>query len=233
MVAQTSDDAIHGLDATDGKRRWRAAFTGPLLSLYGTATPWADESQVVTGLANGKLVALQLDSGRTRWETPVARPTGRSEVERLVDRDAAFQVRDGVAYAVSYHAGLAAVALADGGIIWQRELASQAGLSLAGQHLYLSTREGRVFALDNRNGVALWQQEKLQKRKPGVPIRVGAHIVVADNEGQIYWLNATDGELVARHNFDGKDSRPVLLAVGDRVLVQSASGRCALLAVPP
>ncbi len=229
VLVQGADDTVRLLAARDGQLRWQAAFASPPLSLHGTATPWVDNRLVLVGLANGKLAALDLTSGRSRWAIPVARPTGRSEVERLVDLDADPVAAGGAGYAVSYHSGLVAVALTDGSSIWRRDWASVAGFSLSGNRLYLSTREGQVIAVDARNGVALWQQDKLKKRNPGKPVVAGNHIVVADSEGQIYWLRAEDGELVARYNFDGAGSQPVLQALEAQVLASSTSGHLALL----
>lgn len=233
VLVQAADDTVYYLAARDGQIRWQAAFASPPLSLHGTSTPWTDGQLALVGLANGKLVALELATGRVRWEIPVARPTGRSEIERLVDIDADPQADRGAAYAVSYHGGLVAVAMADGGPIWRRDWASIAGFTIAGNVLYLSSREGQVVALDARNGVALWQQDKLKKRSPSTPVVVGSHVAVADSEGQIYWLRTEDGELVARYNFDGANSHPVLQAIGNQVLAQSAKGRLALLALKP
>ena len=61
---------------------------------------------MIGGYDNGKLMALRLADGKYVWETSIAIPKGRSEIERLVDLDVDPIVINGVIYIASYQAEL-------------------------------------------------------------------------------------------------------------------------------
>ena len=81
------------------------------------------------------------------WQTPVATPRGRSELDRLADVDAPVKVDGGDAFAVGYQGRVAMLALDTGQIWWSRELSSYRGLALDGAQLYVATSDGSVAAL--------------------------------------------------------------------------------------
>ncbi len=88
VIIQTADGTITGLSSSDGHRLWVADHFVPVLSLRGTSSPAVVGNAVIAGFANGKIAAISTSNGFQAWETSVAIPKGRSEIDRLVDVDA-------------------------------------------------------------------------------------------------------------------------------------------------
>ncbi|MDH5180839.1 MAG: outer membrane protein assembly factor BamB [Gammaproteobacteria bacterium] len=198
VVVRTVDGRLHTLDKQTGKVRWVHDRNMPVLSLRGTSTPIIEGDIVISGADNGKLTALVLESGSVLWETAIAVPQGRSEIERLVDIDAQPLVRDGVIYTVTYQGRLAAVKIDTGRILWVRDMSSYNGMEMDAHRIYLTDADGVIWALDRFNGATLWKQDGLLRRVVSRPALQGRYLVVGDFNGYLHWLKRNDGNLVGR-----------------------------------
>lgn len=198
VVAHSIDGALTGLASDTGESRWRYQHTVPVLSLRGGAAPVLIKDTAYCGLAGGKLVAIDLGNGTSRWELTIASKRGRSELERISDIDGEPLVRDGVVYVASFQGAVVAVGEISGSVLWQRELSSYAGLAADWFQLYASDDEGSVWALNAEDGTPRWRQDKLSLRRLSTPAVLGDYVVVGDYEGYLHWLNVLDGRMVAR-----------------------------------
>lgn len=200
VVVRTGDGRLHGLSAADGQPRWAFDRAVPTLSLRGISQPVVADGRVYVGLDTGKLIALELSSGRLLWEESVSVPSGRSEIERLVDLDADPVLAEGVLYAVSYGGQVVALDAANGKLKWRQTLSSYSGLTVEGERVYASDREGRVWALNRADGAVLWHQDGLKHRQLTRPVVHGGLVAVGDLEGYVHWLSPEDGSLRGRLN---------------------------------
>lgn len=198
VVVRSGDGKVFGLQASDGKKLWSYDRNVPLLSLRGSSSPLLIDGRAVIGFANGKLVALELLDGKVSWEATVAVASGRSELERMVDVDGDLLYANGVIYAVTYQGRVAAVSEESGRIIWTRDMSAYRGPVLLGKQLYITDAEGQVWALDASTGATLWKQDRLAGLATTKPLPVGERLLVGDKLGNIYWLQQTDGSLLAR-----------------------------------
>ncbi len=131
VLIRTIDGKVTALSEEDGKQLWQFERNVPALSIRGTSKPVLVHDNVIIAYANGKLVALRLIDGKEMWETSIAIPTGRSEVERLVDLDADPVETDGVIFVSSYQGGSSAVLEIDGDVLWRNEdVSSLSGMSV-------------------------------------------------------------------------------------------------------
>lgn len=212
VVARTNDGRVHALHARTGESDWLAGRTTPALSLRGVGQPVMVPGRVIVGFDNGRVLSLGLGRGNVLWETALAVPSGRSELERMVDVDGHIVVADGRVYAVAYQGRVAALSLADGRILWERNFSSYRGLAVGGNQVFITDAEGHVWALDRNSGGTLWQQELLRLRGVTAPVVLGDHVVVGDYEGYLHWLSREDGSLVGRLRTDssGLMSRPIV-----------------------
>jgi outer membrane protein assembly factor BamB len=129
VIIRTTDGKVFALSEENGEQLWVFERSVPALSIRGTGTPIIVEGNVIAGYANGKLLALRLTDGKVGWETSVAIPSGRSEVERLVDLDVNPVETDGVIFISSYQGGTTAVLELDGDVLWRKEeVSSYSGL---------------------------------------------------------------------------------------------------------
>jgi len=229
VMIQTADGRLAALDADSGQRLWYYDSSVPALSLRGTSPPQVDGDLVISGFSNGKLAAFTLQDGRLIWEIGIATPRGRSELDRMVDLDAAPVVRGDTVYAVAYQGRVASIARQSGTLIWSREFSSSTGLDVAGGRIFIGDTEDHVWALDSNGGASYWRQEQLQHRQLSAPVVIGSTVVVGDFEGYLHFLDGSDGRLVARTNVGGGPILTPPLVRGNTVYVLGAGG--ALVAV--
>ena len=198
VIIRTVDGRIVALDANNGQEQWAVSRRVPALSLTGSSYPIVTDELVISGFDNGKLVAFDLKQGSSVWETTVASPSGRSEIERLVDLDGQFVLRDGVIYISSYQGNLVAVTVSNGQVIWSRKFSSFQAIDIDQDALYLTDDKSHIWAIDRRTGSAFWQQDVLNGRKITAPLVIKDRLVVADYDGYVHWLDKQDGRIVAR-----------------------------------
>ena len=132
------------------------------------------------------------------WETTVSYPSGRTEVERLVDVDGQFVLRDGVIYAASFQGRLVAIQAVSGDLLWSREFSSFQSIAIDEDAIYLSSDNSHLWSIDRRTGSAFWKQDVLHARRITAPTVVDSNLVVADLEGYLHWFRKSDGKLVGR-----------------------------------
>lgn len=198
VVVQTSDGKLFGLDKQTGAKRWVYDTSTPLLTLRGTSTPYLFEDVVIAGFSNGKIAVVQLANGLPLWERPISLPTGRSELERIVDIDGNFIVDGGIVYVSSYQGKIAALELTSGRTIWQQDNSSSLSLAEGLGNIYVTQADSQVKAVDQQSGSTVWQQDGLLNRKLTAPTRLGNYVVVADLQGYVHWISQVDGHIAAR-----------------------------------
>jgi outer membrane protein assembly factor BamB len=232
VVAHTVDGKLFGLDAATGTEVWRYEREVPVLTLRGSSSPVIDGTTVYCGLAGGKLLALDLASGAPVWETNVSVPSGRSELERMVDIDGDPLLYGSSIFVATYQGDVAAIGQASGTLLWRRQLSSYSGLAADWQNLYVSDAQGHVWALDGYTGAARWRQEALYNRQLSAPAVVGNFVVVGDFEGYLHWLAPDDGRVVGRSRI-GRDPISAAPRVRDGVLyVLGDGGELAAVQLP-
>ncbi len=198
VVVRGVDGKLHGLSMADGHELWQQQQTVPKLSLRGTAAPAVVGEVAVTGFDNGRIVASSLSDGSSVWETQLQIPSGKTDLDRLVDVDTRAQVVGNDVYVVGFQGKVAMIALDSGQIWWSHELSSYRGLALDDDNIYVSTSIGEVVALTRRNGTEVWRQKALMHRGLSGPAVAGDAIVVADFKGYVHWLNKASGALMGR-----------------------------------
>lgn len=231
VVVRTVDGRLQGFSVIDGRELWSVEQTVPSLTMRGNTAPHVTGSVVVTGFDNGRLGAYEISSGDPRWEVAVATPTGRTELERLVDISAGLQVVGNDVYAVSYHGRAVGVALETGLLLWQQELSSHSGLGADWNSVYVTDEFSEVVALDRNRGTLRWRQDALRLRDVTAPTPYGNSIVVGDLEGYLHWLNPSDGNLLARVRAASQRIAAAPLVVGDNLFIQSDDGTVAAFTV--
>lgn len=231
VLARSIDGRVTAFDRDAGTERWSVRFPPPALNLHGYGSPVPLDGGVLAGLDDGRLVALDLDTGQTIWETVLSLPSGRSEVERLVDVDAAVEVDPQSIYAVNYQGRLARIEPARGAIEWSVPMSSTAGLVRVDDAVVVVDEEDTIAAFSREDGSRLWRTEALRGRRLSPPVvdRAG-RLLVGDLEGYLHALSSDDGSLVGRSRVARSpvQARPVATPDGD-VFVQSVDGRVTAL----
>jgi len=234
VVMRSVDGRLHGFDTRTGKVLWSVEQQVPRLSLRGIATPIIAKDVAVSGFDNGKVMAVNLNSGDTVWDTALASPHGRTELDRLVDIDSAVRAVGDNVFATGYQGRTAMLALDSGQIWWAHDMSSYRGLAVDDENLFVTQSDGVVVALRQRDGSELWRNEKLKRRGLSTPAVTSTAIVVADYQGYLHWLDKTTGELVARERVAKYRVSNAPVAVDNTVVVITDSGSMAAFrATPP
>ncbi len=202
VVIRSVDGRISALRLKDGSEQWTFKRDVPALSLRGNSTPIITQGYIFAGLDNGRLVTLDLLSGKTVFDIAIATPSGRSELERLVDIDGHSLIEGETLYMASYQGKLISLDVRRGQLNWSRPFSSFSGVELAASTLYSADEQDHIWAIDASNGATLWKQDKLQARRITRPVAMDKTVLVADFEGYLHWLSPFDGRFLARTQAD-------------------------------
>jgi outer membrane protein assembly factor BamB len=233
VVIRSVDGRLHGLDTQTGKELWSVEQQVPRLSLRGTATPIIVKEVAISGFDNGKVMAVSLNKGDTVWDTALATPHGRTELDRLIDIDSTVRVVGDNVFAAGFQGRTAMLALDSGQIWWGHDMSSYRGLAVDDDNLYVTQSDGIVVALRQRDGSELWRNDKLKLRRLTTPVLTSTAVAVADFQGYLHWLDKTTGELVARERVAKERVSNSPVAVGDTIVVLTDGGKLAAFRATP
>ncbi|WP_254767676.1 PQQ-binding-like beta-propeller repeat protein [Salinilacihabitans rarus] len=213
-VVYVANDAgpVRALDAATGETRWDRDLG------EGESHPWriADVGDVVSVETNAALVALDRETGDTRWRYE---PAGDQVVTGAV-------IADGVAYVVTFDR-VAAVAEGDEG--WRREFEEVEGSpeveGIASGRLFLlaerdrtadGRREFRLDAIDLATGDRDWTLGPIEHPNPEYRPRVALHDEVAYvGTDRLRALDAATGDERWSESLDSGSIRSVSVAEED------------------
>jgi outer membrane protein assembly factor BamB len=224
VVVQTIANQLIALARFDGKKNWEIEQTMPALTMRGASSPLLVGSLIVAGFDNGRLLAVNIDTGDIEWDSMLALPTGRSDLDRLSDIDGAIAVVGQDIYAAGYQGRIASIAAESGQVLWSREISTYVGVSADWNSVYTAHQDGEVIALTRSNGAELWRNDDLLRRDPTLPVAFHTTVVVGDFDGYLHFFSTIDGEALARVRLGGKAITTDPLVVGSRLFVQSDDG---------
>ena len=225
VFAQTIDGELIALDAKTGEKLWSYSSQVPLLTLRGTSTPVTARDVVFTGFASGKVVALRANNGEPIWEQRVMLPEGRSELERIVDVDAAPLVTANAVFAQAYQGRMMRIMARDGRPRWEADVSSFLNLAEGYGQVYAVEEKDTVTALDQESGEVVWQHDLLARRALTAPLAYSNYLVVGDAQGYVHVMAQRDGRMMGRKKVNGKGIRtPFVLADGTFYVLDNAGG---------
>lgn len=231
IVIRTNNNQLVALAANTAEKRWTASQKSPALTLRGGSVPVILDGVVYAGMDNGKLVAVSLETGTVLWESRVSVPSGRSELERLVDIDGQIVVTDTSVYAASYHGRVVAIDRANGRTIWARDISSAQGLTLDQNLLYIADRDDYIWALEKVSGVTIWKQDKLEYRSVSAPMQLDDYILVGDYDGYVHALAKQDGALLGRERVTRGNVHAAGTATASQVHIIQQGGQLAAISL--
>ena len=228
IIAYAGDNTVYGLEVTEGDIEWQVNNPMPALVLRASNMPLIMNEEVAyVGLSNGRVLALTTDSGRQIWEHAVSLPSGRSELQRMVDISGKMALEDDTLYVVTYQGRVAALAASTGRERWQRNMSSYTGVSATEDYVTLSDIDDVVWLLSAKDGTTLWKQEELLYRVLSAPVFWGDYIIVGDTEGYIHVLSPADGTIIGRTHVDDSGISVPPLVEENVLYVLANNGRLA------
>lgn len=224
VVVRANDGKVHGLDLSTGEKKWQFDRAVPSLSVRGTGAPVLGPGIIIIGFDDGTLVAINQQDGKRVWEQLIAKPDGRTELERMSDIDGEIQVGDREVFATSYHNSTMALSLNNGQPIWVREVGGYAGVALMSDRLFISDKNSNVWAFDRNSGNDIWKQEGLLRHGLTTPVVQGNYVVLADKQGKAHWLDSQTGEIKALVDVGGPVLGSPVVSDDGIVYIQTVDG---------
>ncbi len=231
VVVHAGDGKLFGLDAASGEQLWLYDHKVPVLTLRGSSSPVISGSSVYCGLAGGKMISLSLETGAIEWEGHITVPSGRSDLERMVDVDSDPLIYSGTVYGGAYQGDVAALGEGSGKVFWKRKISVYNNMAVNWQQLAVTDAQGFVWSLDPDTGSARWRQKALMNRGLSAPALQGDFTVVGDFEGYLHWLSSEDGSMAARQRV-GNAIVAAPLVVDDILYVLASDGKLTALGLP-
>lgn len=225
VVAQSIDNRLYAFDANTGEELWQHDAGAPILSVRGNSSSMILNNMVISAFDNGKLIAFNADNGALLWETRLALPKGRTELERMIDIDGQPILVGDIIYSVSYQGRLGALTRGTGRNLWFQDSSSHHSPAHSRGKLFVTEAKNHVVrAFKAGNGEELWNNNQLEYRQLTGPATLGNSVAVADAEGYVHLLDADTGEFVGRTKVGGGGVSVDLLVVDQTLLVQSNNG---------
>lgn len=230
VIAKAIDGNLYAFDLVNGEKLWVADHGAPSLILKASSSPVVLGDLVLVGYSDGKLDAVNIESGQVMWQRSIAYPSGASDVERLVDIDADPIVKDDVAYLATYQGYIGALSLKDGQFLWRKPASTYKNLVLFGHTLYMTDADDVLWSIDSKSGRVNWQQRKLKARGLTEPVLVDNHLAVADKTGLVHILSPKTGEIIGRSQLSGAVISSPMVA-SNKLYIQTANGMLNQLSV--
>lgn len=198
----TQDNQLFALNVETGETLWNVSGTVEVAGLLTAASPAVALDTVVVGFSSGELNALRAENGRTVWADALAR-TGRSTaMAALSDIDASPVIDRGRVFAIGHGGRMAALELATGQRVWERNFAGTSTPWAAGEFVFLVTLEGEVVCVTRGDGKIRWvhQLDRYAKpKKKANPIQWEGPVLASDR----LLVVGSNKQMVAVSPFDG------------------------------
>jgi len=233
VLVQTVNGKLTALNAANGETIWSVQQSMPSLSVRGTASPVVTRGQVVSGFDNGRVANYNLQDGSELWNVLMAPPSGRTELDRLIDINASPVVAGNDVYAAGYQGRIGAVALESGQLLWSRELSTYSGFAVDVSSIYVTDQRSELVAISRGSGRELWRRKDVRNRDVTAPAILGTSVVVGDFEGYLHWFDSATGALQARVKAGGKRISSQPLVLDDIVYVMTDAGSLYAFRIKP
>lgn len=232
VVVRSSDYRIQAMDANSGDLLWNVQRPGPALALKTNMRMILVEGLLISGLPNGKFIAIDARNGAVQWEGTVSVSKGATDLERISDVVGAPQTQGALLCGVSYQGRMACFDVSQGGrLIWEQPFSSTTGMTTDSQQAYASNQRSVVYSFALADGHEIWKQDALRNRALSGPAVVPQGLAVGDFEGYVHFLSRTDGHLLGRVLVGGGSVVSPLIATTHGVLAQTGNGSLVLVGV--
>lgn len=230
LFLTTTDDTVYAFDAGTGKWLWhyrrRSASTA---TIRGASTPLVDGNEVIAGLSDGFLVALNLNDGQLKWERKLHQGT------KFTDVDAHPVLEQGMLYVPSYDGSLYAMKREGGETLWRFDAGGSKAVQVEGDRLYLPSTEGAIYAIQKQNAKVLWKFV-LDSGTPTQMIVTDRYVIVGSSFQYLYVIDKNTGAGLYRFNVgygSGFSGAPAYDPVSQRLYLLSGAGNLYAFRIQP
>ncbi len=198
IFTRTVDGKIYALNVSTGKVQWVAEHQMPSLSLRGAPEVVYQDGKIFIGWESGMVQALSAKSGSLLWETRIAVPSGRTDLERIVDVQAKLVYYDNRLFVMGYHGKLASINPQNGQFYFVKDISGYRDFVVDDLRLYVVDDSDTLYAFDINSGVQIWKQSVFKNRLIGDLAESKDAILAVDSWGYLHWINKIQGIEFAR-----------------------------------
>lgn len=225
VIVQTYDAKLLGFRSGAEEPSWTFTSDVPVLTLRGTSAPILIGDNAIAGFGDGKVVAVDVDSGNVSWEARIGVPQGSSEIDRIVDVDGAMTQQGIELFVASYQGRVAALDSRTGRKLWQQNVSSVTGTNVGFGNVYVADVDGTLSAFLRTGQGVRWQNIELGYRELSRPTPVSSYVATVDFEGYLHLLSQVDGQIVGRSKIGGDAARADMIADSGRLIIYADNGQ--------
>jgi len=230
VVVRSGDYRIQAFEQSSGDLRWSLQRPGPALALKTNMQMLWLNHLVVTGMPNGKMLAIDSLGGDVQWEGTVALSQGATDLERIIDVVGAPQIQGELLCGVAYQGQITCFDVSEGGVVrWQEPFSSSTGLGSDAAQVYAANTRDVVQAYGLRDGTLAWTQDGLRNRRLSAPAVISSAVAFGDLEGYVHLLSRSDGHFLGRVRVGSAAITSPLIASNHGILVQTQDGQLSLV----
>jgi outer membrane protein assembly factor BamB len=217
------DRVVSAFDALDGRLLWTLQRPGEALTLAQPGVVAAFKDTLLVGQGQ-RLTGVDPLRGTVRWEVPLANPRGTNEVERLADLiGPALRVGD-IVCARSFQSAVGCADAQRATLLWTKNVGGIQAVGGDAELVVGADASDRITAWRASNGDLAWYNEALRYRGLSGPLVVGRTVIFGDAEGQVHFLDRSDGKTLLRLSTDGSPIVGVPVRSGNTILAVTRNG---------
>ena len=224
VIVQTYDGKLLGFQPGADEPAWTFTSDVPVLTLRGTSTPILVGGNAIAGFGDGKVIAVDVNSGNVSWESRIGVPQGSSEIDRIVDIDGAMTQQGIELFVASYQGRVAALDNRTGRKLWQQNVSSVTGTHVGFGNVYVADVDGTLSAFLRTGQGVRWQNIELGYRQLSRPTPVSSYVATVDFDGYLHLLSQVDGQIVGRTKIGGDGARADMIADSGRLIIFADNG---------
>ena len=225
VIVQTYDGKLLGFQSGADEPTWTFTSDVPVLTLRGTSTPILVGGNAIAGFGDGKVIAVDVNSGNVSWESRIGVPQGSSEIDRIVDIDGAMTQQGIELFVASYQGRVAALDNRTGRKLWQQNVSSVTGTHVGFGNVYVADVDGTLSAFLRTGQGVRWQNIELGYRQLSRPTPVSSYVATVDFDGYLHLLSQVDGQIVGRTKIGGDAARADMIADSGRLIIFADNGQ--------
>src|SRR3990167_351176 len=184
VITKTIDGNLYAFYLTTGKEIWVSKHGAPNLVLKASASPAILNNKIaLVGYSDGKLDAVDLNTGHVLWQKSLIYATGASDVESLVDIGSDLIIHKNVVFLGSYQGHLGAFSLEKGEFLWNKPISLYKNFTIQRETLYVIDNQDIIWSVNSQDGQIYWKQTLLKSRNLTEPVIQNHHLFIADKTG--------------------------------------------------
>ncbi|MEK7690474.1 MAG: PQQ-binding-like beta-propeller repeat protein, partial [Bdellovibrionota bacterium] len=230
VFVTSSDDTVYAFDSGTGKWLWHyRRRSSPSSTIHGASSPLVDGAEVIAGLSDGFLIALNLNDGQLKWERKI------HHGQKFTDVDAHPVLDNGVLYVPSYDGALYALKRGSGDVLWRFDAGGAKQPQIEGDRIYLPSSDNTVYALERASAKVIWKFE-LDGGTPTEIVATDRLLVFGSSQQYLYAIEKATGTPLYRYDVgydSGFSGAPAWDKVHQKIYFLSGAGNLYAFAVRP